>query len=717
MIDRTTIPNVRDLILVGGGHAHIQVLKSFGMNPESGVRLTLVCPDVRSPYSGMLPGCVAGVYSQQEIHIDLLNLCRFAGARLVQAAANRIDPIKQVIGFADRPDLRFDLASLNCGATPQVAHPLATVVKPIGDFLPKWQSLQRAISDQHGIAIVGAGAGGIELAFAMRQSLPKAKISLIGPKLLNGMGRISRKVGQELQAANIEWLPERVLAEHEKELTLSSGRTLVTDEVVWVTGVKAASWLKQSCLETDDDGFVCVNENLQSVSHTNVFAAGDIADLVGQARQKSGVFAVRQGPYLADNLRRVLTDKPLRGYQAQTKHIALLGLGQGRALAVRGGWAVSGKLWWLLKQRIDQRFVRKFNQLPLMQTAVMRLPGEMQKDLPDTQMRCGGCGAKVAAEPLKRVLARLPKDDNPRVKMGIGDDAAEVVVSSGSQLLTVDGFRAMVDDPYIFGRIAAHHSLNDIFAMGGEPTAALALVTVPLMAQAMMEEDLFQLLSGVMSVLSEHQVSLVGGHSAEGAELSVGLTITGECHGEVRSKGGAQVGQKLILTKPLGTGVVLAGAMQQAINAQDLTEVVQGMDQSNALAARTLTSHGASALTDVTGFGFLGHLGEVLRASKHGVVLNIEKIPFYRGVSLFKSVESSLQQANELNLQDYELRGGLLPADPRVRALMDPQTSGGLLASVPSPQADACVQILKNQGYEASVVGAITTSEWVIEAE
>ncbi|MGK0257658.1 MAG: selenide,water dikinase [Candidatus Azotimanducaceae bacterium] len=708
-------PLARDVILVGGGHAHVQVLKSFGMQPLPGVRITLVSPQVLGPYSGMLPGCIAGEYLPDEIHIDLLNLCRFANARLVLDSVHSLDLANKAVRFVDRPDLRFDILSINCGATPETQHEDAVVVKPIAAFLPQWRSLDVAQS-QH-VAFVGAGAGGIELAFAHRQIAPDAHIQLIGPRLLDGGARVTRVLQRELIKANIEWIEEWVVDSTVDRLTLSNGRTLEVGRVVWVTGVKAAGWLSESGLDTDDNGFVSVNDRLQSTSHGQIFAVGDVAHLVNQERSKSGVFAVRQGPYLAENLRRSVLVKPLRRYRAQNRHLALLGLGSGRALAIQGSWVITGRFLWWLKQWIDRRFIRKFNSLPTMAAPVYELPSVLAADLPDADMRCGGCGAKVAAEPLRRVLAKLPKQKDPRVVLGIGDDAAEVVVSSGSQLLTVDGFRSMVDDPYLFGRIATHHSLNDIFAMGGTPVAALALVTVPLMAQAMMEEDLFQLLSGVVDVLSEHNVSLVGGHSAEGAELSIGLTVTGENgNGPSMAKSGAVTGQKLIVTKPLGTGVVLAGAMKQAIDSSYMTEVIAGMDQSNARGSEILREFGATALTDITGFGLLGHLGEILRGSGVGVDLSLDRVPFYRGIKLLGELQSSLQDANELNLQDFVLQGGIRPDDVRVRALSDPQTSGGMMASLPQSQVEECLTQLREAGYPAVDVGELTEpgAEWRI---
>ena len=335
-----------------------------------------------------------------------------------------------------------------------------------------------------------------------------------------------------------------------------------------------------------------------------------------------------------------------------------------------------------------------------------------------TPTRCvvAACGAKLAADPLRRVLARLPVQSSENVVLGIGDDAALVRNNGIGTLLTVDGFRAMTSDPYLFGRIAAHHSLNDIFAMGASPVAALALVTVPLMAESLMEEDLFQMLSGVTDVLGEHGVALAGGHSAEGAELSIGLTVTGSAGADSLTKSGAQIGDQLIVTKPLGTGVILAAAMRGKTPAASVMAAASAMDQSNADAVVILRAHGVHALTDVTGFGLVGHLGEILRASGCGAKLLADNVPLLDGVeALMPTVSSSLQTANELALNDFELRGRTM-LDPRVRALADPQTSGGLLASIARDQAQACLAACTDAGYRAAVVGEVTSADhWLIQ--
>jgi selenide,water dikinase len=711
------IPALRDIVLVGGGHSHVQVLKAFAMRPEPGVRLTMICRDLQTPYSGMLPGCISGVYGADDIHIKLAPLCRFANARLIHDEVSGLDLDAQRVRFAARPDLRYDIVSLNTGAVPKPPHPEAVTVKPISRFLPKWREIKARIQAGQRLVVVGGGAGGVELALAVRRALPQVELQLVSETLLPGHNPgVMRKAAAALAKFDIRWVQNRAVQEVPTGLRLADDEVIAADYVLWVTDVAAPVWLAESGLSTDSRGFVSVDRYLRSISHPQVFAAGDVSHLVGQERAKSGVYAVRAGPFLTENLRRAVRGEPLRTYRAQAQHLALIGDGHGAAIASRGSWSAQGRHWWWIKDRIDQNFMRKFNDLPAMDEPEVELPASLAESLPDQLMRCGGCGAKLAADPLRRVLSRLPEQAAAQVELGIGDDAA-LLKTNGSTLLTIDGFRAMLDDPYLFGRIAAHHALNDIYAMAAQPSAALAFVTVPLMAEALMEEELFQLLRGVTDVLNAHDVPLVGGHSAEGLELGVGLTVTGSAGAVTLQKQGAQVGDQLLLTKPIGTGVVLAAAMQGEAQTDSLAAVQQSMDTSNAPAVGIFVEAGAHALTDITGFGLAGHLGEILRASAVGVRLTLADIPLFPGVTdLMRRLQSSLQQANELALQDYELRGAIMPDEPRLRALADPQTSGGLLGSVPAEQSDACLAALRDAGYPAAVIGEVLPSgSWVIE--
>jgi selenide, water dikinase len=288
------------------------------------------------------------------------------------------------------------------------------------------------------------------------------------------------------------------------------------------------------------------------------------------------------------------------------------------------------------------------------------------------------------------------------------DDAAVLVAAPGKHLVqTVDFFRSFIDDPFVFGEIAANHALNDIFAMGGVPRFALATAVVPAGSSIKMEDDLFQLLAGARACLDREQVTLVGGHSSEGADLALGLSVTGEIAAErIVRKGGLKAGDALILTRPLGTGILFAAAMRARADAKWIEAALDEMRRSNREAARILMAHGATAMTDVTGFGLAGHLGEMIKASSVGVELDLAAVPLYEGaLALARAGIASTLLPENLWLADV-LTGDV---DDAVRAILfDPQTSGGLLAGVPAARRQACVDELRTAGYSsASVIGTV----------
>jgi selenide, water dikinase len=277
-------------------------------------------------------------------------------------------------------------------------------------------------------------------------------------------------------------------------------------------------------------------------------------------------------------------------------------------------------------------------------------------------------------------------------------------------LQTVDFFRAMVDDPYLFGRIAATHALGDIYAMGGTPESALAIATLPAARPSIVEHDLFHMLRGGLDVLEPAGAVLVGGHSAEGAELALGFAVTGQSRsGKLLRKGGLHRGDRLILTKPLGTGVILAADARGVTPARVVEGAIATMVQSAGPAAACLLSHRASACTDVTGFGLLGHLLEMLRASDMDAVLDPEAVPVLDGALslLGRGITSSLHADNVAALAVL-VNGRASPADPFAALLIDPQTAGGLLAVVPADRTAGCLAELRALGYRAAEIGFIT---------
>jgi selenide,water dikinase len=346
---------------------------------------------------------------------------------------------------------------------------------------------------------------------------------------------------------------------------------------------------------------------------------------------------------------------------------------------------------------------------------------EALKEISAIAMRCGGCGAKVGASVLSRALAGIEPAARTDVVLGLNapDDAALVDVGGAQlSLQTVDYFRAIVDDPYMLGKIAANHALGDVYAMGGEPQTALAIATVPFGLENKIEADLTAMMAGANEVLREAGCALVGGHTSEGAELALGFAVNGLVPAAAAlRKGGLKPGDGLILTKPLGTGTLLAADMRGKAKARWVMAAIAHMVQSNRRAAEILRRHGVHAATDVTGFGLLGHLIEMVRASEVDATLAIERLPLLEGAreTVALGIFSSLQPQN-VRLRRAIREFAAAARHPLYPLLFDPQTSGGLLAAVPLAQAERCVAALRAAGYAgADLIGFVAARSAELE--
>jgi selenide,water dikinase len=367
------------LVLVGGGHSHVQVLLALARRRIADLQVTMISRDVLTPYSGMLPGVIAGHYAPGDAHIDLEPLCTAAGAELVHAEVTRLDPTTSTVCCGDRDSWSYDLLAINCGSAPSLdgipgAAGMGVPVKPISQFLPRWSRLSRDLfalkPTRHRVAVVGGGAGGVELALAMDYRLRRAgglegvEITVINaadvllpgspPRLGERLGRILAGRGVTVRNGT------RVQAAHAGALETNRGESIRVDDVLWVTDAAAQTWPAVGGLAVDASGFVEVDAGLRSLSHPQIFAAGDVARFTPRALPKAGVYAVRQGPLLANNLLRAAAGRPLRSYRPQHHFLTLVSTGDRYAVAARGGWTAEGHWVWHWKDWIDRRFVRRF---------------------------------------------------------------------------------------------------------------------------------------------------------------------------------------------------------------------------------------------------------------------------------------------------------------------------------------------------------------------
>src|SRR5208283_2758157 len=537
--------------------------------------------------------------------------------------------------------------SIDVGGIPAAPPGSGIGVKPVGGFLERLKHLETELKPGSRIAIVGGGAAGSELALALAERFGGLfRLILIcatAEPMPEAPAAARRAVRQALVDARVE-LVCGVTA-----TALDAGRLMLSDDsyldvatALWAAGVEGPAFLAASGVACDRAGCIRVNRDLSSVSHPFIFAAGDCAALEGSPRPKAGVWAVRAGAPLAENLRRAATGRPLERWRPQRDALVMLGLGHGKAVAWRNGITLQGhKIGWL-KDRIDRRWMRTYTEM------------RMTPD-PEAPMRCGGSGAKVGAEVLAGALAALP----PTIRLDLmerRDDAAVLKPPLGKLLVqSVDHFRAFLDDPFVFGQIAAAHALSDVYAMGAAPWTALAIASVLYGPSHKMRAELSAMLRGASEVLQADGCALVGGHSAEAAEPGLGFSVTGIVDsGKVLRKAGLQPGDQLILTKPIGTGIVLAGHMRGNARTQWLVAAIESMRVTNASAARIAMAHRPRAGTDVSGFGLAGHVMEMLGASGMSAVLRLEAIPALPGARALAAhgIESTLAPDNRRLLGD-----------------------------------------------------------------
>ncbi len=723
-----TYPIVKDVVLVGGGHAHALVAKMWAMNPLAGVRLTLINPGPAAPYTGMLPGHIAGHYARDAMMIDLVRLARHAGARLILDSAVGLDRASGAVLLQSGRALPYDLCSIDIG----IASDLPRVdgfaqhghaAKPLGGYVQAWDAflandLARDVPAPR-LVLIGAGVGGVELALASHHRLtamgraPQVTLVQRDSRALNGLGDATRAMLlQELRAAGITLLtgaePARIT---ERAVHLADGRVLASDFTLAVAGARAQDWLAGTGLRLQD-GHIAVGADLRS-SDPLVFAVGDCAHMTHAPRAKAGVFAVRAAPVLAHNLRAALLGQPLHRFTPQRDSLKLISRGGARAVADKWGLPLRGAWAWRLKDRIDRDFMAKFEEYPAMPApALPKLAVDGLAAAMGQGPHCGGCAAKLGSEALATALRALPEPRRADVVSARGDDAAVLRMGPGGvQVLTTDHLRSFGLDPALMARIAVTHALGDVWAMGAAPQAVLAQITLPHAAPNIAAQMLSEVMGAAAQVTRAAGADLVGGHSSLGHELTIGFTVTGLATAPIM-KGGARAGDALILTKPLGSGVIMAAEMARArprgmvlgeVVAGALTQMLRGQGAASAI----LAPH-AHAMTDVTGFGLAGHLLEMLDAAGLGAHVQRAALPLMTGaMDLAQAGQASSLLPANLSAHAGRVDGVDAADGAWPSILHDPQTCGGLLAAVPALQANDLLAQLRAGGDQAAIIGQL----------
>lgn len=737
------------VVLVGGGHSQVQVLRAMMMRPWPEARVTVVLDIPVAIYSGMVPGFVARQYRASELEIEVVPLARLAGAEVVLTPAVGVDPRRRRVLLEGRAPLAYDFCSFDIGSTvagldlPGVReHACAT--RPISRLVAEIESVSAAFLDgdparPFEVVVAGGGAGGVELAFTLRERLLRdgagasrparsLRVTLLQAQdeILTGFPRsLAARARRQAAARGIRIRTGAEVAEAAAgSVTLRGGETLPADALVWAVGAGSRETLRESGLPLDDRGFVLTRPTLQTVGDDRIFAVGDCATLADWPdTPKAGVYAVRQGPFLSENLRRAVAGRPLTRYRPQRDFLTLLNLGDGSALGAKWGQSFEGEWVMRWKDRIDRRFMERFQVLDEGDATAAAF-SRMDTKAMDA-MLCGGCAAKAGQTTLDEALGRLREELGPgarppggaagRVRLGLGqpDDAAAFVTPGGDTVVSsVDWFRGFSEDRWLVGKVAAANALSDLFATGAAPRYATALVCLPEEeSREERAESLFQLLAGARSLFDERGVTLLGGHTTVGPELTVGFAVEGHPLGEeLLTLDGAAPGDGLWLTKDLGVGVVLRGVRLGRGRGAWLRAAAAQMVRPNEAAARAAVSCGLAAATDVTGFGLASHLAEMLRASGVAAEVWVPALPALPGAEalLASGLRSTAHAENRRIVRGMRVEDGA-PAHPRFELLFDPQTAGGFLAAVPPAREEAFGAALAEAGVPAARIGVVTS--------
>jgi selenide,water dikinase len=371
---------VKRLVLLGGGHAHIEVLRSLALQPMPGVETTLITPHHRLLYTGMIPGVIAGHYALADAAIDLVKLAASAKANLILTTASLVRPIERVVMCADASSMPYDVLSVDVGSCPVIGEALgveqhAVVMRPLEGLVRGWADVRgHAFAGKvRSVSIVGAGGAGVELALAMdygmRRNLkgdtPHVRVLTDAPVAMAEYNEgARRRLRRRLAKRNIGVHVSSEVAEVGAGFVrLASGIEFASDATFWATGPGAPEWIKRSGFATDKKGFLLVNDFLQSVSFREVFGAGDCIAQEQRPLPKAGVFAVRAAPRLASNLRAALAGIALERHVTEARFLALVSAGNKRAVGVWGDLSFEGMLAWRWKDSIDRRFVERYRTL------------------------------------------------------------------------------------------------------------------------------------------------------------------------------------------------------------------------------------------------------------------------------------------------------------------------------------------------------------------
>ena len=679
------------MVLLGGGHAHVQVLKKLCMNFYEGLHIILINNSLESAYSGMTPAFIQYHYKINEIMIDLQRLCFNAGVTFINDEVIQLITEEKKIILKNRPSIHYDLLSINTGCISKknnikiYKNSKNIFIKPINNLIKNINTLDEIIKNTNNtkINIIGGGVAAFEISFALRQRFQnRVLISIISKNVLLEKNLNTKTVNELKKTSkkmNISIKENDVIEIKKNELLLSNGEILPSDLNLISTGAQIPEWIQNSSLEKNE-GFIGIKTNLQSINDENIFAAGDVASIQDYRRPKSGVMAVRQGQTLKENIFLKIQGKKLKKFLPQKNWLYIIGTYPNKALLNYLHLSFHSKWCWILKKWIDKSFIKKFtfpNKLDMKKKIVSENFG-----IQNQEMYCQGCGSKISKATLMDYLSGNSNNNELA-------DSSIVKFSNNQILQTVDHIKLFNSfDPFDFGIISYLHSQNDIIAAGGSVHSINISVGVPFGEGNTEIFYLKSFMKGIECLSKLDNASIISGHSYQTIEPGITINMNGTYEHESK-KTLAKENNLIYISKPLGIGYLLAAYFKNSdlLDSQDFKKVLYFIKLSNKNAAEIAKKNQTKSMTDISGFGLASHLGDICKSSRLTANIRLdEKILINPNLEILKKFQSTGYKNNYQSVSQYVNNE---KNNPYIDILYDPQTNGPLLMVIEENKKDS----------------------------
>ena len=698
------------LVLVGGGHTNVLLMQKWLMHPKlmPDVPITIISRDYYLVYSSMYPSVISNSIPLKRSLIDISSLANNVKISFVKSEVMDVDFHKKQIILKDRPLIQYSKIILNCGASTKIPDKLQNLVRnkiafPIRPFFQSYKFI-KSEDDNNSLkelpfVIVGSGLGAIEIAFSLRKRWGKRKLIIVCDQK-----KINNKFLASLENLNI---------------TVKKDLNFLYKKILLCTGNSPQTWIKNNNLQLDNKGRIITDANLRAKDFYDIYAVGDCSSVGVNTRKSSGILAVKSTKTLSENLLKDMRGRKLNKWAPQKHGLQIVNLFNNKkplkAFAVYGKFVLGpNTLLWYLKNKLDYDFLRKFKS-PKMNT--------FNKSFETDEVNCRGCAAKIPQNLLNDSLKKSKLNkfaDSP-------EDSSEIFRSDKEVILqSLDGFPSLISDPWLNAKITTLHACSDLWACGAKVKSGQIFISIPKVDKLLQKYIFTQSLDGVRSIFDELGGEIIGGHTYESRNLPIkpyslgvelGLSVQGilKIKQKPWKKNGMKPGDILLMSRPLGIGIFFAAQMR-SINLfesyKDIFKNLISSQQKTVINIRNieekLGKNIVNASTDITGYGFLNHLNEMLGSSnlkrrkenlqEIQVVLDLNSFRAYTGIldlircgvrsSLFNENSKILdlifkkdhqEQLISFNQFKNDLKHEELNAKKEL--LCDPQTCGPLLVS------------------------------------